>query len=38
MAEKSVRIFEAASGKYVATRDAVETDDSSNARIIERID
>lgn len=38
MAEKSLMVFEAGTGDRVATRDAVETDDSSNARIIERID
>lgn len=38
MAEKSLRVFEAGTGDYIATRDAVELDDSSNPRFIERID
>jgi hypothetical protein len=38
MSEKSVRIADAASGSYMATRDAFETDGSSNARVIERVD
>jgi hypothetical protein len=37
MAEKSVRIADAASGLYMATRDAFETD-GANARVIERVD
>lgn len=37
MAEKSIRIADAASGSYMATRDAFETD-GSNARVIERVD
>lgn len=37
MAEKSIRIADAASGSYMATRDAVETD-GTNARVIERVD
>ena len=38
MPEKSVRIANAASGSYVAMRDAYATDDSANARVIERVD
>jgi hypothetical protein len=38
VAEKSTRIAGAASGLYMAMRDAVETDDSSNARVVERVD
>lgn len=38
MAEKSIRIAEQASGEYVAMRDAIEVDDGSHARIIERVD
>ncbi len=38
MAEKSIRIADQASGDYVATRDAYENDDGSNARVIERVD
>lgn len=38
MSEKSVRIADAASGSYMATRDAFETDGSSNARVVERVD
>lgn len=38
MAEKSIRIADGASGLRVATRDAFENDDSSNARVIERVD
>lgn len=37
MAEKSIRIADAASGLYMATRDAFETD-GTNARVIERVD
>lgn len=37
MAEKSIRIADAASGSYMATRDAFETD-GTNARVIERVD
>lgn len=38
MAEKSLMVFEAATGKRIGTRDAIELDDSGNARVIERID
>lgn len=38
MAEKSIRIADAASGLRIATRDAFENDDSSNARVVERVD
>lgn len=38
MAEKSIRIADAASGDRIATRDAFEVDGSSNARVIERVD
>jgi hypothetical protein len=38
MAEQSIRIADAASGLRMAARDAFETDGSSNARVIERVD
>jgi len=38
MAEKSIRIADAASGLFMAARDAFENDDSANARVIERVD
>lgn len=38
MAEKSIMLFESATGKRIGTRDAIELDDSGEARIIERID
>jgi hypothetical protein len=38
MSEKSIRIADADSGLYIATRDATELDASSNARVIERVD
>lgn len=38
MAEKSIRIADAASGLRMAMRDAYAADGSSNARVIERID
>jgi len=38
MAEKSIRIADAASGSRMATRDAFEVDDGANARVIERVD
>ena len=38
MGEKSIRIANATSGDRIATRDAFETDGSSNARVIERVD
>ena len=38
MAEKALMVFEAATGKRIGTRDAIELDDSGNARVIERID
>jgi hypothetical protein len=38
MAEKSIRLADATSGIRMATRDAFETDDSSNPRVIERVD
>jgi hypothetical protein len=38
MAEKSIRLADAASGLRMATRDAFETDDGANPRVIERVD
>lgn len=38
MAEKSIRIADAASGLRMAARDAFENDNSDNARVIERVD
>jgi hypothetical protein len=38
MAEKSIRIADALSGLRMAVRDAIQTDDSANARVIERVD
>lgn len=38
MAEKSIRLADAASGLRMATRDAFETDDGANYRVIERVD
>ena len=38
MAEKSIRVAPGTSGLYVAARDAVEVDDSSNARVIQLFD
>ncbi len=38
MAEKSTRIADASSGNYVATRDAIDPDGSSNARTIQIVD
>lgn len=36
--EKSIRIAGASSGQYVAFRDAFESDDESNSRVIQRLD
>jgi len=38
MAEKSIRIADDSTGDRIATRDAVELDTGSNARVIERVD
>lgn len=38
MAEKGIIVNDAASGESVACRDAVELDDDSNARVIQRVD
>jgi len=38
MAEKGILVNDAASGESVACRDAVELDDDSNSRIIQRVD
>ena len=38
MAEKSIRIADDASVVILATRDAIELDAGSNARVIERVD
>lgn len=38
MAEKSIRIADAASGLRMAVRDAFEVDDGSNTRVVERVD
>lgn len=38
MAEKGIKVSDASSGEVVACRDAEETDESSNARIIQIVD
>lgn len=38
MGETSIRIANAASGSYMATREAYETDGGANPRVIERVD
>lgn len=38
MAEKSIMIYESDDGKRIAIRDGHETDESANARYIERVD
>ena len=38
MAEKGIIVADAASGESIATRDAFEQDDGSNARVIQRVD
>ena len=38
MAEKGIKVSDASTGEVVACRDAVETDESSNARIVQLVD